>query len=294
MIAQDYEPRLSRNDPCWCGSGRKYKKCHLEQDIRLEELAQAGYQVPPRRLIKTEAQIEGIRRACQLSKEILDMVDERIGIGISTSEIDSWVHAYTVSHGAVPAPLNYGGFPRSVCTSINEVICHGIPDETRLRDGDIVNVDVTCILDGYYGDVSRMFLIGEPSPQARELVRVARECLYLGIEQVKPFHRIGDIAYAIEQHANRHGFSVVQEYGGHGVGLEFHEDPFVQHYGERDCGMVLVPNMVFTIEPMINAGSYECERLADGWTTVTADGSLSAQWEHTVRVTADGVEILSE
>lgn len=294
MSVEEYEHHLSRNDPCWCGSGRKYKKCHLEQDARMEELARAGYQVPPRKLIKTEVQVEGIRRACQLSKEILDMVDKRLEIGISTAEIDGWVHEYTVTHGAIPAPLNYGGFPRSVCTSINEVICHGIPDETRLRDGDIVNVDVTCILEGYYGDVSRMFLIGDPSPQARELVKVARECLYLGIEQVEPFHRIGDIAYAVEQHANKHGFSVVQDYGGHGIGLEFHEDPFVQHYGARDCGMVLVPNMVFTIEPMINAGSYQCKRLADGWTTVTIDGSLSAQWEHTVRVTADGVEILSE
>ena len=294
MFGEDYVQHLSRNDLCWCGSGRKYKKCHLELDTRLEEMARAGFPVPPHKIIKTEAQIEGIRRACQLSKEILDMVDKKIGVGITTSEIDSWVHEYTIEHGAIPAPLNYGGFPRSVCTSINEVICHGIPDETQLRDGDIVNVDVTCIVDGYYGDVSRMFLIGDPSPQARELVRVARECLYLGIEQVKPFNRIGDIAFAIEQHANRHGFSVVQEYGGHGVGLEFHEDPFVQHYGERDSGMILVPNMVFTIEPMINAGRYECIRLDDGWTTVTADGSLSAQWEHTVRVTTVGVEVLSE
>jgi methionyl aminopeptidase len=294
MITEEHERQLSRNEPCWCGSGRKYKKCHMEQDARLEELAQAGYPIPPRKIIKTEAQIEGIRRACQLSKEILDMVDKRIKIGISTAEIDTWVHEYTIGHGAIPAPLNYEGFPRSVCTSINEVICHGIPDETRLQDGDIVNVDVTTILDGYYGDVSRMFLIGDPSPLARELVQVARECLYLGIEQVKPFCRIGDIAYAIEQHANEHGFSVVQEYGGHGVGLQFHEDPFVQHYGARDCGMVLVPGMVFTIEPMINAGRYECQRLADGWTTITADHSLSAQWEHTVRVTADGVEILSD
>ncbi|MCX5779486.1 MAG: methionyl aminopeptidase [Firmicutes bacterium] len=285
---------LSRNDACWCGSGRKYKKCHLEQDMRLEELAREGNTVPPRKLIKTEAQITGIRQACRLSNRVLDMVAGQIGIGVTTAEIDNWVHEFTLQHGAIPAPLNYGGFPRSVCTSINEVICHGIPDETALRDGDIVNVDVTCILDGYYGDVSRMYLIGDPSPLARKLVRVARECLYMGIEQVRPFHRIGDIACAIEQHANMHGFSVVQDYGGHGIGLEFHEEPFVQHYGERDCGMVLVPNMVFTIEPMINVGGYQCRRLEDGWTAVTIDGSLSAQWEHTVRVTADGVEILSE
>jgi methionyl aminopeptidase len=226
--------------------------------------------------------------------EILDLVEKSIGIGTTTLEINQWVHEYTIAHGGIPAPLNYEGFPRSVCTSINNVICHGIPDRTVLQDGDIVNVDVTTILHGYYGDVSRMFLIGDPTIEARNLVRVARECLYLGIDQVKPFNRIGDIAFAIEQHANQYGYSVVQAYGGHGVGLEFHEEPFVQHYGVKDCGMVLVPNMVFTIEPMINAGSYECERLEDGWTTITMDGSLSAQWEHTVRVTETGVEILSK
>ena len=286
--------KLSRNDQCWCGSGRKYKKCHMEQDMRLEEMELAGCPIPSRTLIKTEEQITGIRQACQLSKDILNMVGSRIAAGITTSAIDQWVHEYTIQHGAIPATLNFEGFPRSVCTSLNNVVCHGIPDDTLLKDGDIINVDVTSILNGYYGDVSRMFLIGEPSKEARDLVKVARECLYLGIKQVKPFNRVGDIAYAIEQYANSHGFSVVQEYGGHGVGLDFHEDPFVQHYGERDCGMVLVPNMVFTIEPMINAGGYKCTRLADGWTTVTSDGSLSAQWEHTVRVTETGVEILSE
>ncbi len=285
---------ISRNDPCWCGSGKKYKKCHLEQDERLIELEIAGWEVPTRDLIKTGEQIEGIRRACQLSNEILDMVATRIEVGVKTKDIDRWVYDYTIAHGAIPACLNYEGFPCSVCTSINHVVCHGIPDHNRLQDGDIVNVDVTSILDGYFGDVSRMFLIGDPAEPARDLVRVARECLYIGIEQVKPFNRIGDIGYAIEQHANRHGYSVVQTYGGHGVGLEFHEDPFVQHYGEKDNGMVLVPNMVFTIEPMINMGDYRIHRLEDGWTVVTRDGSLSAQWEHTVRVTETGVDILSE
>jgi methionyl aminopeptidase len=260
----------------------------------LEQMALEGYLVPDRKIIKTEQQIAGIARACQLSKQILNMVGKKITAGINTNEVNQWVHEYTIQHGAIPAPLNYEGFPKSVCTSPNNVICHGIPNNTPLQDGDILNVDVTTILDGYYGDVSQMFLVGEPSPEARELVRVARECLYLGIEQVKPFNRIGDIAYAIEQHANRHGYSVVQDYGGHGVGLDFHEEPFVQHYGDRDCGMVLVPNMVFTIEPMINVGSYKCKKLSDGWTTITVDGSLSAQWEHTVRVTDTGVEILSE
>ncbi len=286
--------KLSRNDACWCGSGRKYKKCHLEMDLRLEELEKKGYIIPPRSIIKTEEQIAGIRRACQLSREILDGLEDVISPGITTETINTWVHEYTIAHGAYPAPLHYNSYPKSVCTSINEVICHGIPEERVLVDGDVLNVDVTCILNGYYGDASRMYLIGDPSSQARELVRVARECMYLGIEQVRPFNRVGDIGYTIEQHARKHGYSVVQDFGGHGVGVEFHEEPFVQHYGEKDSGMVLIPNMVFTIEPMINMGTYKCRVLDDNWTAITADGSLSAQWEHTVRVTENGVEILSE
>ena len=286
--------KLSRNDTCWCGSGKKYKKCHLEMDLRLEELEKKGYIIPPRSIIKTEEQIAGIRRACQLSREILDRLEALITPGITTDTINTWVHEYTIAHGAIPAPLHYNGYPKSVCTSINEVICHGIPEERVLVDGDILNVDVTCILDGYYGDTSRMYLIGDPSTQARELVRVARECMYLGIEEVRPFNRVGDIGYTIEQYARKFGYSVVQDFGGHGVGVEFHEEPFIQHYGEKDSGMILIPNMVFTIEPMINVGSYECRVLDDNWTAVTEDGSLSAQWEHTVRVTEKGVEILSE
>ncbi len=285
--------QLTRNDLCWCGSGIKYKKCHMEQDERLKELKRQGVPVPSRNLIKTDEQIAGIRRSCQLSKKIMDLISDEIQIGISTDDINNWVHKLTIEHGAVPAPLNYNGFPKSVCTSLNNVICHGIPDQTKLKDGDILNVDITCILDGYYGDISRMFLLGDPSPQARSLVQVAFECMNLGIEQVKPFNRTGHIGYAIEQHAKKHGFSVVQNYGGHGTGNKFHEDPFVPHYGPEQSGMVLVPNMVFTVEPMINAGDYRCRVLEDNWTAVTRDGSLSAQWEHTVRVTEDGVEILT-
>lgn len=286
--------RINRNDPCWCGSGLKYKKCHLEQDTRLYELEQAGYPVPGRNLIRTEAEIDGIRKAGHLSSEILDMVGEKIGSGVTTAEINKWVHEYTVSHGAIPASLDYYGFPASVCTSINEVVCHGIPEDRKLIDGDIINVDVTSILDGFYGDTSRMYIIGAASEEARKLVQVTKECLYIGIEQVKPFNRVGDIAYAIEQHAKKHGFSVVQDFGGHGIGLKFHEDPFIPHYGNKDEGMLLVPNMVFTIEPMLNVGRYQCKVLADEWTAVTVDGSLSAQWEHTVRVTEDGAEILTK
>lgn len=286
--------KLNRNDFCWCGSQKKYKKCHLELDEKLVQLEQEGIEVPDRSLIKTESQIEGIRQACQFSKGILDSLEGKIVPGLRTDKIDEWVHDFTINNGAVPATLNYRGYPRSCCTSINDVVCHGIPEARELQEGDIVNIDVTSILHGYYGDTSRMYLVGNPSPLARKLVEVARECLYLGIEQVRPLNRIGDIAYAIEQHANAHGFSVVRDYGGHGVGLQFHEEPFVHHYGERDSGMVLMPNMVFTIEPMINAGTYKCHTLADGWTTLTADGSLSAQWEHTVRVTDDGVEVLTD
>lgn len=286
--------KLTRNDSCWCGSGIKYKKCHLEMDQRLEELEKKGYMIPPHNIIKTDEQVAGIRRACQLSRDILDKLEGIIAPGMTTDYINTWVHEYTIAHGAYPAPLDYNGYPKSVCTSLNEVICHGIPGSRVLQDGDIMNVDVTCILDGYYGDTSRMYLIGNPSDEARQLVGIARECMYLGIEQVRPYNRVGDIAFAIEQHARKFGYSVVQDYGGHGVGLEFHEEPFVQHYGDRDCGMVLVPNMVFTVEPMINAGTYKCRVLDDNWTAVTLDGSLSAQWEHTVCVTETGFEILSE
>ena len=265
----------------------------MEMELQLEELRKKGYIVPGRKQIKTEAQIEGIRQSSQLTCEILDMLGEYIKPGITTREIDHLVYDYTIKAGAYPAALNYKGFPASICTSLNNVICHGIPDETQLQDGDILNVDVTSILNKYYGDASRMFIIGNAAEQACKLVQVAKECLYLGIDQVKPFNRIGDIAFAIEQHANKHGFSVVQDFGGHGVGLEFHEEPFVHHYGQKDSGMVLVPNMVFTVEPMINAGNYKCRVLEDGWTTVTVDNSLSAQWEHTVRVTENSVEILT-
>lgn len=245
-------------------------------------------------IIKTEEEIAGIRESSQLTHDILDMLEERIEAGITTGQIDRWVHTYTVEHGAEPAPLNYRGFPKSVCTSINEVVCHGIPsDERVLRDGDILNVDVTCIREGYYGDASRMFLIGDVPPEARSLVKVTRECLHRGIEQVRPGNRLGDIGHAIQQHAEAHGYAVVREFVGHGTGIDFHEPPNIYHYGDPHTGDVLEPNMVFTIEPMINAGGHEIEVLDDEWTAVTVDGSPSAQWEHTLWVTEDGVEVLT-
>lgn len=259
----------------------------------LDEYRKKGFLIPTKKLIKSPQQIEGIRQSCQLTRKILDQLTDRIDIGVTTSQIDRWVHDYIVQHGAIPAPLNYQGFPRSVCTSVNHVICHGIPDNTPLKNGDLLNVDVTCNLNGFYGDASRMYTVGVISDRARKLIDVSRECLYLGIEQVQPYRSLNAIGFAIERHAIKHGYSVVRDYCGHGIGLKFHEEPKVAHYQQRKKGVLLLPNMVFTIEPMINEGRYECKILQDKWTAVTIDGLLSAQWEHTVRVTETGVEILT-
>lgn len=245
-------------------------------------------------IIKTPEQINCIRKSCQLTSQILDMVAERIGPGITTNEINEWVHQYTIDHGATPAPLGYREFPKSVCTSVNNVILHGIPNETVLKDGDIINVDVTTILDGYYGDASRMFCVGKPADEARKLVDVTRECMNLGIKQVRPGSTVGHIGHAIQRHAKSNGYSVVEEFVGHGVGVDFHEPPDILHFGKRGHGTVLRQGMTFTVEPMINAGSREIRTLEDRWTTITADGTLSAQWEHTVLVTKTGVEILTK
>lgn len=284
--------RLGRNDLCWCGSGKKYKKCHMEKDMKIYEYEEQGYVIPHYKMLKTKEQIDGIRKSGVITKGILDMVGEKIKAGITTDEINSWVHEYTISHGGIPATLNYCGYPKSVCTSINNVICHGIPDDTVLKDGDIINVDVTTILDGYYSDASRMYIIGEASEEAKKLVRVTKECMDIGIDAVKPYGGLYDIGRAVEKHAKANGFSVVKDYGGHGVGLDIHEEPHVDHYAKHGKGMLLVPGMVFTVEPMINAGDYHCVTLEDGWTTVTKDGSLSAQWEHTLVVTENGTEII--
>ncbi|WP_089717660.1 methionyl aminopeptidase [Candidatus Entotheonella palauensis] len=284
--------KLSRNDPCPCGSGKKYKKCCLNNPAAATHKPQQQAKLR-RVIVKTPEQITGIRNACRLASQTLDMVGERITAGVTTEDINTWVHDFTLAHGATPAPLGYHGFPKSVCTSLNHVICHGIPDGTVLQDGDIINVDVTPILDGYYGDSSRMFIIGDASEEAQALVRVAKECLDLGIEQVKPGAKLGNIGHAIQQHAEGHGFSVVRDFAGHGTGVEFHEAPQVVHYGQLGMGMALRPNMTFTIEPMINSGRYESRILADRWTAVTVDGSLSAQWEHTILVTDTGAEVLT-
>lgn len=285
--------KISRNDDCWCGSGLKYKKCHLAADRESNKTEPVPVKVPRGVIIKTEEQIAGIRKSSLLTRATLDMVEKKIKPGITTDEINTWVHEYIIKNGGIPAPLNYNGFPKSVCTSLNEVICHGIPDNTVIKEGDIINVDVTTIVDGYYGDAGRMFLIGEVSENARNLVKVAQECLYLGIEKVRPYADLGEIGYAIETYATSKGYSVVRDYGGHGIGVKFHEEPHVHHYGSKRRGVILVPDMVFTIEPMINEGRYDTRLLKDGWTAITVDGKLSAQWEHTVRVTQNGVEILT-
>jgi len=292
---------IGRNDPCWCGSGQKYKKCHLSRDAQggaSAPVRPAARAVPRSRMVSNipimdASQIEGIRRAGLVNREMLDMLSERIEAGITTEQIDQWVHEHTLSVGGRPATLGYKGYPKSTCTSVNEVVCHGIPGERLLADGDIVNVDVTTILNGFYGDSSRMFLVGNVNAEARKLVEVTRECLELGIAQVKPGNTIGDIGAAIQAHAEGHGFSVVRDFVGHGIGQKFHQEPQVPHFGRKGQGEPLLPGMVFTIEPMINQGDWRVKILDDDWTAVTRDGSLSAQFEHTVVVTTDGVDVLT-
>ena len=243
--------------------------------------------------IKEKRDIEGIRRAGRLVVETLDLAQRHIRPGVVTDEINTVVHDFTVAHGATPAPLNYRGFPKSVCISVNEVICHGIPGAKVLKEGEIVNVDVTSILDGYYADASKTFFVGTPGPDARKVVEVSRACLAAGLSMVRPGSRIGDIGWAIQRYAETQGCSVVREFVGHGVGIDFHESPQIPHYGQRGRGIVLVPGMTFTIEPMINIGKKELHILPDRWTAVTDDGSLSAQFEQTIVVTENGYESLT-
>lgn len=266
-----------------------------ELDKKILSYQNKGILVPRRDMIKTPEQIEGIRRSGAVNTGVLDLVEQEIRAGMTTADIDKLVYDYTVSHGAIPAPLNYEGFPKSVCTSVNEVVCHGIPSEFEvLEEGDIVNVDVSTILDGYYSDASRMFIIGQTTPEKEKLVRVTKECLEIGAQAARPWGFLGEVGKAIEHHAKRNGFSVVRDLCGHGVGLEFHEDPEVNHYNTHERGMLLVPGMVFTIEPMINMGTWRVFiDEEDGWTVVTEDELPSAQWEHTFLVTEEGLEVLT-
>lgn len=266
--------------------------------MRIMEWEAKGKLVPTRDLIKTKEQIEGIRKAGVLNTAVLDAVAAQIREGMSTAEIDRIVYDYTTSHGGIPAPLNFEGYPNSCCTSINDVVCHGIPsEEDILEEGDIINVDCTTILDGYYADASRMFVIGRTTPERQRLVDVAWECLKIG-EQVcaEPYVFVGDLGNAIAKHAHKNGYTVVRDLCGHGVGLAFHEEPDVDHYGKKGSGMLLVPGMTFTIEPMINAGDfYVCGDVDDEteWIVLTEDGEDSAQWEHTFLMTENGVEVIS-
>lgn len=285
---------LERNAPCWCGSGKKYKKCHYNFDEKLKFYESKGVLIPSHDIIKTPEQIAGIKESAKVNIEILDYVSEHIREGVTTQEIDNWVEDITAKAGAVAAPLNYDGFPKSVCTSINEQVCHGIPSEDIvLKDGDIINVDVSTILNGYYSDSSRMFCIGNVSEEKKKLVEVTRQCVEKGLEQVKPWGYLGDMSQAVYEHAHANGYSVVREIGGHGIGLEFHEDPWVGYIGKAGTGMLLVPGMMFTIEPMINMGSHEIfVDDTDGWTIYTEDGKPSAQWEIMVLVTEQGYEVI--
>ena len=284
-----------RNDECWCGSGKKYKKCHIDFDEKIEEFEVQGFEVPDHTIIKTKSQIEKIKVSGLINIAVLDYVSEHIKAGISTEEINSWVNDITYKMGGVPAPLNYEGFPKSVCTSINNEVCHGIPSkDIILKDGDIVNVDVSTNLNGYYSDSSRMFCIGNVSEENKALVKAAKDCVYEGLKQVKPWGFLGDMGQAVNDFIKSKGYSVVREVGGHGIGLEFHEDPWVSYVSKKETEMLMVPGMIFTIEPMINMG--EADIYVDeenGWTIYTRDGKPSAQWEIQVLVTDDGYEIIS-
>jgi methionyl aminopeptidase len=244
--------------------------------------------------IKTSAEIEKMRIAGRLATEVLDMITPYVQVGITTEELDQLCYDYIVNvQKAIPAPLNYNGFPKSICTSVNHQVCHGIPSHKKLKDGDILNIDITIIKGGYHGDTSRMFIVGKPSVQAKRLIDIAYECLWIGINQVKPDAYLGDVGHAIQRYAEANHLSVVREYCGHGIGQRFHEEPQVLHYGDPQTGLKLQPGMIFTIEPMVNAGKRHVKLLPDGWTVVTKDHKLSAQWEHMVLVTDSGVEVLT-
>ena len=293
MLVETNVWKVGRNDPCPCGSGLKYKKCCLNKGLPNFQLLKERYFREYKIRLKENKDVEAIRKAGRLALDTLDLVEEHIRPGLVTEEINTLVHEYTIRHGATPAPLNYRGFPKSVCVSVNEVICHGIPGDSVLKDGDIVNVDVTPILNGYYADTSKTFFVGKPGADARKLVQVTRESLKRAMAMVRPGNKVGDIGWVIQEYAEGQGCSVVREFVGHCVGFDFHEAPQIPHYGQKGRGVVLVPGMVFTIEPMINLGKKDLHILSDNWTAVTNDRSLSAQFEQTILVTDNGFESLT-
>ena len=290
---------MQRNELCWCGSGKKYKKCHAAYDERLDEMrfnVFKGQVRPPHRVINNAHDIAGIRQAGIINDGALDLMDTMVKPGVTTAELDKAVHDFIVDHGAVPGDLNYEGFPKSCCTSINDIVCHGIPSsKVRLKEGDIVNVDITTVLNGYYADASRMYMVGEVSPAAERLVRVTKECMEIGIAAAKPWHFVGDIGAACGAHAHENGYGVVTELGGHGAGKAYHLEPFVSRATPAGTGMLLVPGMTLTVEPMINEGTWKTytDKTGDGWTVRTKDKKLSAQWESTILITETGAEVLS-
>ena len=286
--------KIERNAPCWCGSGKKYKNCHEAFDDKIIALERMGHIVPNRSLLKSGADIEGIKESAKINMACLDEVGDKIKAGMSTQDIDDIVADVTKKMGGIAAPLNYEGFPKSVCTSINDMVCHGIPSKDDiLKDGDIINVDCSTILNGYFSDSSRMFCIGDVDPEWKKLVDVTKEAVEVGIKAVKPWTPLGDMGHAVHQHALKHGYTVVREIGGHGCGNEFHEEPWVSFVSKPGTEMIMVPGMVFTIEPMINMGG---DKIfideANDWTVYTEDGSPSAQWEVELVVTEDGCELL--
>ena len=286
--------KIGRNDPCWCGSGIKYKTCHQNFDARIQAVAEQGRPVPSHEIIKNPEQIGKIKESCKINIAVLDYIEKNIHEGMNTAEIDKIVYDMTTDMGGIPAPLNYEGYPYSVCTSVNDQVCHGFPSEkVVLRSGDIVNIDCSTILDGYFSDSSRMFCIGEISPEKQKLVDVTKECVELGLKEVKPWGTLGDMGQAVHDHAYANGYTVVREIGGHGVGLEFHEDPWVSYNSVRGQEMLMVPGMIFTIEPMVNMGGVEIVTdETNGWEVYTKDHKPSAQWEIMVLVTEDGNEVL--
>ncbi len=286
--------KMGRNDLCWCGSGKKYKACHAAFDDKLKKYKLQGALVPQHEILKTPEQIEKIKESCKINIAILDEVGRQIREGMPTSEIDDIVARMTKEAGAIAAPLNYEGYPYSVCTSVNEQVCHGFPSkDVILKSGDIVNVDCSTILNGFFSDSSRMFCIGEVSEEKKKLVETVREAVYEGLKQVKPWGHLGDMGQAVHDYCYERGYTIVREIGGHGVGLEFHEDPWVSYHSRKGTEMLLVPGMIFTIEPMVNLGREEIVTdEANGWEVSTKDGKPSAQWEIMVLVTEDGNEVL--
>lgn len=287
--------KIGRNDPCWCKSGKKYKTCHAAFDDKIAKFAMQGHRVPSHEIIKNPEQIAKIKESAKINVAVLDYIEANIKEGITTAQIDKWVYDITTSMGGIPAPLNYEGYPYSVCTSVNSQVCHGFPSENViLKSGDIINVDCSTILDGYFSDSSRMFCIGDVSEECKKLVQVTKECVELGLKEVKPWGFLGDMGQAVHDHAYANGYTIVREIGGHGVGLEFHEDPWVGYHTKRGTDMLLVPGMMFTIEPMVNMGKVEIYIDDENdWEVYTQDGLPSAQWEVQVLVTEDGYEVIS-